>query len=233
MMLKVRDIHTFYGSSHILFGLSLAVESGEIVGLLGRNGVGKTTTLRSIIGLTPPRHGTIEFDGRDITGKPPFLLASNGIGFVPEDRRVFPNLTVEENLEVARRRPEEGEGWTTEKLYGLFPKLTTLRSQKGGYLSGGEQQMLTIARTLMLNPKLLLLDEPMEGLAPSIVSVLVKQIRDLREQGITILLSEQNVKAALRLIGRCYVIEKGTVRFEGTTEELLRNEEVGRRYLGV
>lgn len=232
-MLEVKDIHTFYGSSHILFGLSLAVKQGEIVGILGRNGVGKTTTLRSIIGLNPPRHGTIEFNGEDITGRTPYALSSNGIGFVPEDRRIFPNLTVDENLGVAIRRPKEGDGWTMEKIYVLFPKLGMLSTRKGGHLSGGEQQMLTIARTLMLNPKLLLLDEPMEGLAPTIVSSLGKQIKDLGNQGITILLSEQNVKAAVRLIGRCYVIEKGTVKFEGTTEELVQNEEVGRRYLGV
>ena len=232
-MLEVRDIHTFYGSSHILFGLSLAVRRGEIVGLLGRNGVGKTTTLRSIIGLNPPRQGTIEFSGEDVTGKSPYFLARQGIGFVPEDRRIFPNLTVEENLEVARQRSKEGGDWTIEKAYGLFPKLRMLSSRRGGHLSGGEQQMLTIARTLMLNPKLLLLDEPMEGLAPSIVSILAKQIRDLKDQGMTILLSEQNVKAAIRLISRCYVIETGAVRFEGTVEELMQNVEVGRRYLGV
>jgi len=232
-MLEVKNIHTFYGSSHILFGLSLTVKQGEIVGLLGRNGVGKTTTLRSIIGLNPPRDGTIEFNGEDITGKTPYALTSNGLGFVPEDRRIFPNLTVEENLEVARRRPKEEGGWTIEKVYGLFPKLKILSSQKGGHLSGGEQQMLTIARTLMLNPKLLLLDEPMEGLAPAVVSIIIKQITDLKTQGVTILLSEQNVKAALKLIGRCYIIEKGTVKFEGTTEQLVQNKEVGRRYLGV
>lgn len=232
-MLEVKDIHTFYGSSHILFGLSLAVRQGEIVGILGRNGVGKTTTLRSIIGLNRPRYGTIQFNGEEITGKTPYVLSSKGIGFVPEDRRIFPNLTVDENLEVAMQRPKEGVGWPIERVYGLFPKLRMLANRKGGHLSGGEQQMLTIARTLMLNPDLLLLDEPMEGLAPAIVSSLGKQIVKLRDQGITILLSEQNVKAAIKLTGRCYVIEKGTVKFEGTTEELVQNKEVGRRYLGV
>lgn len=232
-MLEVRGIHTYYGSSHVLFGLSLRVARGEIVGILGRNGVGKTTILRSIIGLTPPRQGTIEFDGHDVTGKSPYLLTRSGIGFVPEDRRVFPNLTVEENLQVAARKSDGAAAWTIDRAYGLFPKLRTLRDRKGGYLSGGEQQMLTIARTLMINPRLLLLDEPMEGLAPAIVSNLVEQIRKLKEEGLTILLSEQNVKAALRLVERCYVIEKGAVKFAGTTAELMGEEQVRQRYLGV
>jgi branched-chain amino acid transport system ATP-binding protein len=232
-MLQVKNIHTYYGSSHILFGLSLAVGRGEIVGLLGRNGVGKTTTLRSIIGLNPPRSGTIEFDGHDVTGKTPYFLSRSGVGFVPEDRRVFPNLTVEENLEVAMPRAHHPRVWTIDKAYELFPQLRTLRDRKGGYLSGGEQQMLTIARTLMINPKLILLDEPMEGLAPAIVSMLVKQIRGLKDQGMTILLSEQNVKAAIKVVERCYVIETGRVKFEGTTVQLMDNENARKRYLGV
>jgi branched-chain amino acid transport system ATP-binding protein len=232
-MLEVKELHTYYGSSHILFGLSLTVGRGEIVGLLGRNGVGKTTTLRSIIGLTPPASGTVVFDGRDITGKTPEVITAGGIGFVPEDRRVFPNLTVAENLEVAMRRTSDHEGWTIGKVYELFPKLSTLGDRKGGYLSGGEQQMLTIARTLMINPRLVLLDEPMEGLAPAIVSTLVKQIRALKDQGMTILLSEQNVKAAMKLVDRCYVIEKGRVKFEGTPAALMDDRDARTRYLGL
>jgi branched-chain amino acid transport system ATP-binding protein len=234
MILKVTDIHTYYGTSHILFGISLGVDEGEIVCCLGRNGAGKTTVIRSIMGLTPPRSGNIEFSGREITGKPPYRIACLGICWVPEDRRVFSDLTVEENLKVAvRRKGEPDKAWTTEKIWEFFPKLKDLRSHRAGYLSGGEQQMLTIGRTLMTNPQLILLDEPAEGLSPLVVRELGGRIKLLKEQKVTVLLCEQNVSFALGISERAYVIEKGTIAYQGSIEELKRNEEVKRRYLMV
>jgi branched-chain amino acid transport system ATP-binding protein len=233
MILAVEGIHTSYGLSQILFGVSLHVRAGECVSLLGRNGVGKSTTLRSIMGLTAPGRGTVAYNGQDITGKPAFRVAQLGIGFVPEDRRIFPDLSVRENLEVARktsasRRTRE---WTVQRVYDLFPVLGGLDGRKGGHLSGGEQQMLTIGRTLMGNPELLLLDEPSEGLAPLVVRDLGVQIHRLKDEGITILLSEQNARFAAALSDRAYVLEKGQVRFSGTIGELHANEEVRRQYL--
>lgn len=236
MILEVQDIYTSYGLSQILFGISLHVQQGECVSLLGRNGVGKTTTLRSIMGLTPPRQGTVRFKGEAITGKPPYRVAKLGLGFVPEDRRIFPSLSVRENLEVARKAPASGSQsavWTMERVYEIFPVLTRLNDRKGGYLSGGEQQMLTIGRTLMGNPDLLLLDEPSEGLAPLVVRDLGMQIRRLKDEGLTILLCEQNAKFATALSDRAYVLEKGQVRFSGTINELQDNEEVRRQYLAL
>ena len=229
-MLEVKGIHTFYGMSHILFDVSLEVKKGEIVCLLGRNGAGKTTTLRSIIGLTPPRQGSIKFKGEEIIGKEPYILVRKGMGYVPGDRRIFADLTVAENLEIAAR---EGGMWNKEKVYELFPALKKIESRKGGYLSGGEQQMLTIARTLMGNPELLLLDEPTEGLAPLMVKALEEQIRELKRAGLTILLAEQNVRSALRLSDRGYIIDDGRIRFQGSVEELRENEEIRRKYLLV
>ena len=233
MILEVEGIYTSYGLSQILFGISLQVSEGECVSLLGRNGVGKTTTLRSIMGLTPPRQGTVRFRSRDITGQPAYRVAKLGLGFVPEDRRIFPNLSVRENLEVARKPPASAHSnpWTVERVYEIFPILTKLEDRKGGYLSGGEQQMLTIGRTLMGNPDLLLLDEPSEGLAPLVVRDLGRQIQRLKDEGLTILLCEQNAKFATALSDRAYVLEKGQVRFAGTIEELQKNEEVRRQYL--
>jgi branched-chain amino acid transport system ATP-binding protein len=235
MILEVENIYTSYGLSQILFGISLHVNAGECVSLLGRNGVGKTTTLRSIMGLTAPRQGKVVYKGQDITGKPAFRVAKLGIGFVPEDRRIFPDLSVEENLEVARKPPASSHAteWTVERVYALFPVLTKLSDRKGGYLSGGEQQMLTIGRTLMGNPDLLLLDEPSEGLAPLVVRDLGMQIRRLKDEGITILLCEQNAKFATALSDRAYVLEKGQVRFTGTIKELQDNAEVRRQYLAL
>jgi len=235
MILVVKDVYTSYGLSQILFGVSLHVNAGECVSLLGRNGVGKSTTLRSIMGLTAPGQGTVAYNGQDITGKPAFRVAQLGIGFVPEDRRIFPDLSVRENLEVARkisasRRTRE---WTVERVYELFPVLTSLNDRKGGHLSGGEQQMLTIGRTLMGNPDLLLLDEPSEGLAPLVVRDLGAQIRRLKDEGITILLCEQNARFATALSDRAYVLEKGQVRFSGTIAELQANEEIRRQYLAL
>lgn len=233
MILTVRDLYTSYGLSQILFGVSLEVNAGECVALLGRNGVGKTTTLRSIMGLTPPRQGQVWYKNRDITGLPAYRVAKLGMGFVPEGRRIFPDLSVRENLDVARKPSASPHGtvWTIERVYDLFPILAPLDARKGGYLSGGEQQMLTIGRTLMGNPDLLLLDEPSEGLAPLVVRDLGRQIQRLKEEGLTILLCEQNTKFATALSDRAYVLEKGQVRFAGTIAALQDNEAVRRQYL--
>jgi branched-chain amino acid transport system ATP-binding protein len=233
-MLEVEGIHTFYGLSHILFGVSLKVEPGEIVCLLGRNGAGKTTTMKSIMGLTPPKQGSIRLKGEEITGKEPYLLARKGIGYIPDDRRIFADLTVGENLEIAARSSETGFAqWDKERVYKLFPALKEIESRKGGCLSGGEQKMLAIARALMGNPELLLLDEPTEGLAPMLVRALEEQIKKLRETGLTVLLAEQNVRSALRLGDRGYIIDNGQIRYQGSIEELRENEEVRKKYLLV
>jgi branched-chain amino acid transport system ATP-binding protein len=235
MILEVHNLYTSYGLSQILFGISLEVHEGECVALLGRNGVGKTTTLRSIMGLTPPRQGEVRYKAQNITGLPAYRVAKLGMGFVPEDRRIFPDLTVRENLDVARKAPASPHStvWTIERIYAIFPVLARLDERKGGYLSGGEQQMLTIGRTLMGNPDLLLLDEPSEGLAPLVVRDLGRQIQQLKEEGLTILLCEQNTKFAMALSDRTYVLEKGQVRFAGTIAELQDNEEVRRQYLAL
>ena len=229
-MLSVNGIHTYYGLSHILFDVSLTVSKGEVVGLLGRNGAGKSTTMRSILGLTPPKKGTITYNGKDITGRKPYLLVRDGIAYVPDDRRVFADLTVDDNLEIPFNRDNE---WTKERVYGLFPALAEIKSRRAGNLSGGEQQMLTVARALMTSPELLLLDEPTEGLAPLIVRDLEEQILKLRDVGISIFLSEQNVKSALKLANRVYVIDNGHIRFAGTVAELEANEEIKKKYLMV
>ena len=232
-MLEVEGIHTFYGLSHILFGVSLRVEEKALVCLLGRNGAGKTTTLRSIIGLNPPRQGAIRFRGEDVTNLDPHLLTRRGISYVPDDRRIFGDLTVGENLEIAVRKPKIGEGWGREKVFEIFPALRKIESRKGGCLSGGEQKMLAVARALMGNPDLLLLDEPTEGLAPALVRSLEEQIKRLRESGLTVLLAEQNVKSALRLSDRGYIIDNGQIRYQGSIEELRTNEEIRKKYLLV
>ena len=216
-LLQAQDVHTAYGLSRVLFGVSLEVEAGECVCLLGRNGVGKSTTMRSIMGLTPPQSGRITWKTRDITGWPPYRIAQAGIGFVPEDRRIFADLTVWENLDVAAR---PRGSWTVERVFDLFPKLAELANRNGGFLSGGEQQMLTIARTLMGNPELLLLDEPSEGLAPLVVDHLREQIARLKQEGLTILLAEQNTEFSLALADRVYVLEKGSIRFSGPAARL-------------
>jgi branched-chain amino acid transport system ATP-binding protein len=219
-LLSIDEIHTAYGLSRVLFGISLEIEGGECVCLLGRNGVGKTTTMRSVMGLTPPGGGHIRWRGHDITGWAPHRIARAGIGFVPEDRRIFAELTVRENLEVGVRAARRPGRWTIEAVGDLFPILRERRDQPGGFLSGGEQQMLTIARTLTGNPELLLLDEPSEGLAPLVVDVLRDKIAELKAQGLTILLAEQRVDFALALADRVYVLEKGTIRFSGAAAEL-------------
>jgi len=232
MILEVNNIYTSYGLSQILFGISLKVNEGEVVSLLGRNGVGKTTTLRSIMGLTPSHSGSIKWKGEEIAAKPSYQIAKMGIGFVPEDRRIFSDLTVWENLDVAiKSSGKRGPSWTMERVFELFPALEPLQNRRGGFLSGGEQQMLTIARALMGNPELLLLDEPSEGLAPVVVQHLGEQISKLREEGMTILLCEQNTQFALDLSDRLYILEKGEVRYEGSVAEFLKDEESYRAYL--
>jgi branched-chain amino acid transport system ATP-binding protein len=228
-LLLVEDLHAYYGQSHILFGISLRVDRGEVVFLLGRNGAGKTTTLKSIMGVVPPRRGRVRYKGEDLTGRPPHEIARRGIGYVPDDRRIFADLTVAENLEIATRTG--GGYWTLGRVFELFPVLWEKRRHKGGHLSGGEQKMLAIARALVGDPELLLLDEPMEGLAPLLVRALEERITALKATGLTVLLAEQNVQAALRLADRGYVIDDGRIRYEGSVADLRANEEVRRRYL--
>jgi len=232
MLLEVKEINTFYGISHILFNVSLGVDTGEVVCILGRNGVGKTTLLRSIMGLTAPRSGKILLGGVDIRGKQPFEVARLGIGFVPEDRVIFPALTVSENLEMGTKKGGKGP-WTFERVFSMFPILEKRRAQMGGTLSGGEQQMLTIARTLMGNPRVLLLDEPSEGLSPLIVKELGSYVRTLKEEEMPMLLSEQNSAFTLRFSDRAYILEKGEVRWKGDTKELKEKPEILKTYLGV
>lgn len=229
-MLDVSRIHTFYDTSHVLFDVSFKLQKGELVGLLGRNGAGKSTTLRSIMGLTPPKQGRITYNGEDVTGQKPHILSRMGIGYVPDDRRVFADLSIDDNLEIVHRTKTD---WGKERVYSLFPALKEIRTRLGGNLSGGEQQMLTIGRALMSSPDLLLLDEPTEGLAPLVVRQLEKQILALKKTGISILLSEQNVKSALKLIDRVYVIDNGYIRYEGTAVEFNQNAEIKRKYLMV
>ncbi len=233
MLLRVEGIDTYYETTHILFGVTLEINQGETVCVLGRNGVGKTTLMRSIIGLTPPRKGTISFQGNKINGKQPFHIARLGVGFVPENRDIFPNLTVEENLEIATIKRKNEGAWNLDTVYALFPLLKQRRKQWGGTLSGGEQQMLTIARTLMGNPVLLLLDEPSEGLAPLVVEMIKEQILRIQQEGMTILLSEQNSATALEVSQRAYILEKGQVSWQGATSELSDNPKIMEKYLGV
>jgi branched-chain amino acid transport system ATP-binding protein len=232
-LLTVEDIHTAYGLSRVLFGVSLEIAAGECVCLLGRNGVGKTTTMRSVMGLTPPASGRVMWKGEDITGWPPHKVARAGIGFVPEDRRIFAELSVWENLDVAGRAGRRRGHWTIETVYELFPVLRALRNRQGGFLSGGEQQMLTIGRTLMGNPELLLLDEPSEGLAPLVVEALRLKIDELRKAGLTILLAEQGVEFSLSLADRVYVLEKGTVRHAGPAAQLREDKELRERLMAI
>jgi len=233
--LVVENIHTFYGTSHILFGISLKVNRGECVCLLGRNGVGKTTTLKTIMGLAHAKQGTITYNGKNLTGLPPYEIARMGIGYVPDERLIFPDLTVRENLEIAAKEPVTSDTapWTVERVYELFPILEPLDGRPGGYLSGGEQQMLTCSRTLMGNPSLMLLDEPVEGLAPVVVQEVTHQIKHLKKMGLTILLAEQNIQFATEISDRAYVIEGGQVRYEGTMAELERQPDIKEKYLMI
>jgi branched-chain amino acid transport system ATP-binding protein len=232
MMLEVQGIHTYYGLSHILFDVSLKVKKGQVVCLLGRNGAGKTTTFRSIMGLNPPSRGQIRFNEADVTGNPPYQLVRRGMGWVPDDRRIFADLTVGENLEIAERKGPGGEKWDKQKVYNLFPALKDLDSRKGGLLSGGEQKMLAIGRALMTHPQFLLLDEPTEGLAPVLVKSLGERIQKLKDAGLTVLLAEQNVKFTLTLSDYGYIIDNGRICYQGAVEELVDNQEV-RRICGI
>lgn len=232
--LRVEKINTFYGLSHILFDVSLEVKQGELVVLLGRNGAGKTTTMVSIMGLNPPKSGSIEYRGQEISGLAPYRIARMGIGFVPEDRKIFPDLTVAANLDVARRKDRNrASRWTLQRIYELFPVLEKFAQRRGGTLSGGEQQMLTVARTLMGDPDLLLLDEPSEGLAPLVVRMLGGALDVIKGEGVTILLSEQNLKFALKHAERAYIVDNGAIKYEGSISELERDEEIKKRYLAV
>jgi branched-chain amino acid transport system ATP-binding protein len=236
-MLEVRDVHSYYGKSHILHGVSLRLSEGELVCLLGRNGVGKSTTLKSIMGLVKAREGSIRFKEQELSGKQPFEIARLGVGYVPEDRRIFRSLTVHENLSIGIKGSEDGrkqgQGWTIEKIYDFFPLLKNRQNNKGGHLSGGEQQMLTVARTLMGNPELILVDEPTEGLAPLIVKDVLEMLAAVRKSGVTVLMVEQNFKGAVKIANRFYVMGKGKIVFMGSVEELMTAEDVRRNYLEV
>jgi len=232
-MLEVHEINTYYGRSHILFNLSLNVEIGEIVCLLGRNGSGKTTTLRSIMRLTPTQSGSIKLEGMEISKRPAFQIWRMGVGYVPEHRGIFPGLTVHENLWITHRPTRGGSGRTIKETYDLFPTLKQLDRRQGDRLSGGQQQMLAIARSLGGNPKLLLLDEPSTGLSPLVLRDLGEKIEGFRERKIAILLAEQNVKFAMDIGHRVYILNKGEISYEGTTAELQHRKDLMKKYLGV
>ena len=230
MALEVEGVHTYYGESHVLQGISLRVDPGEVLAILGRNGMGKTTLIRTIIGFTPPREGRVLYEGTEITRLPPFRMVALGMALVPQGRRVFPSLSVRENLDVARR----GEGrWSLEQVYALFPRLRDRAGNRANKLSGGEQQMLAIGRALMSNPDLLLMDEPTEGLAPLLVREVGRVITELKRSGLSILLVEQNLALALSVADRVHVLSRGQIVHTGTPAELMGNDDVKTRYLGV
>jgi len=233
-LLDVTGLNAFYGKAHILFDLDLQVCKGEVVALVGRNGAGKSTTMKALMGLLDRVRGAVRFRGREIGGKPAYQIARLGLGFVPEDRRIFTDLTVLENLDIGRRPPRDGApSWTPDKLFQLFPNLGAMRNRPGGQMSGGEQQMLTVARTLMGNPELILLDEPSEGIAPVIVEQMAHMILEVKQQGMTVLLSEQNTHFANLVSDRVYVLEKGQVRFQGSMQSLMENHAVRQSFLEV
>ena len=232
-MLKLVDVHTYYGESHVLQGISLEVKEGSAVALLGRNGMGKTTTLHSIIGFTPPRSGKVIFKGKELTGLQPYQIAQMGVALVPQGRRIFPSLSVRENLTMSARSRGKEDGWSLDRVYSLFPILKERANLKGGVLSGGEQQMLSISRALMTNPDLILIDEPSEGLAPLIVQELKGIIGQLHQRDFSILLVEQNMTLALGTADHVYITNKGVIVYESSPEELRENEEVQARYLGA
>jgi branched-chain amino acid transport system ATP-binding protein len=235
-MLELNKINTFYDKSHILHDISMEIREGEVVGILGRNGVGKSTTLKSIIGIAPPKSGSIRFRNKEMVGLSPHEIARLGIGYVPENRRIFPTLTVRENLLMGMKRgkkPTQDKGWTIERIYDLFPALKERDSLKGGYLSGGEQQMLTIGRTLMGDPQLILLDEPTEGLAPQVVEAVANVIREIHQSGVLVLLVEQSMEVVTDLADTIFIMSKGEIVFTGTPDELKAKPEVSERYLEV
>jgi branched-chain amino acid transport system ATP-binding protein len=233
-MLAVTDLHAYYGRAHILHGVSLEASAGEVVALLGRNGAGKSTTMKAIMGLVPPARGEVSFAGERIDRLPPYRIARLGLGYVPEERRIFTELTVMENLEVGRQPARDAvPAWTEDRLFALFPNLGRLRERPGGRMSGGEQQMLTFARTLMGNPRCVLLDEPSEGLAPIIVEQMARSIRALKSGGLSVLLCEQNLRFCEAVADRAYIIEKGQIRFAGTMAELAANAALREQYLSV
>ena len=235
-MLELSKINTFYEKSHILHDVSMEIREGEVVGVLGRNGVGKSTTLKSIIGIVPPKSGSIRFRDKETVGLRPHQIARLGIGYVPENRRIFPTLTVRENLLMGMKRgkkPTQEKGWTIERIYNLFPLLKERDSFKGGYLSGGEQQMLTIGRTLMGDPQLILLDEPTEGLAPQVVEAVANVIREIHQSGVSVLLVEQAMEVIIELAETIFVMSKGEIVFKGTPEELTARPEISEKYLEV
>lgn len=233
-LLKVENLTVAYGISQVLHEVSISVQRGELVSLVGRNGVGKSTTMRGIMGLTPPKSGSVKWKGQEIRGRAPHRNALDGLGYVPEDRRIFSSLTVWENLDVARLPARDGAAaWDEDRVFDFFPDLKTFKDRPGGLLSGGQQQMLTIGRTLMGNPELVLLDEPSEGIAPIIVANIEKKIRELKAAGLSIVLAEQNLDFVLALSDRCYVLEKGRVVFSGTADELRNNQEVQDKYLHI
>jgi len=236
-MLEVKDIHSYYGKSHILHGVSLELKEGELVCLLGRNGVGKSTTLKSIMGVVKPQQGSIRFHDQELVGLAPYEIARLGIGYVPEDRRIFRSLTVHENLLMGIKSGKKGNagevGWTIERVYKLFPKLQERCNNKGSHLSGGEQQMLTVVRTLMGNPRVILVDEPTEGLAPLIVKDVLEMLAAVRKSGVTVLMVEQNFKSAIKNVDRFYIMSNGQIVFSGNQAELLAAEDVRKNYLEV
>jgi len=230
-MLRVEDLHTYYGQGHVLQGVNLEVPVGRIAAVLGRNGVGKTTTLRSIVGLTPPRRGHVLLAGQDVAGWPPHRIVRVGLGYVPEGRMIFPDLTVVENIQVAQRVP--ARLWTMERLFGLFPALAERRRSKGSQLSGGEQQMLAVARALVTDPRVILLDEPSQGLAPLIVKEVFRIIAAMRSEGISVLVVEQNVRVSLAIADRAYVLDDGKIVYSGSAAELAADEDRVRAMAGA
>ncbi len=232
-MLELADVHTYYGDSYVLQGISLEVKEGSTVALLGRNGMGKTTTIRSIIGLTPPRHGVVRFKGKDVTALETYQIAKMGLGLVPQGRQIFPSLSVKENLTMSAKTGGKDNPWSLDRVYSFFPVLKERANLQGNLLSGGEQQMLTTARALMTNPDLLLMDEPSEGLAPLLVREIGHIISQLKESGFSILLVEQNLPMALSVADYIYVINKGTIVYQSAPEEFRGNEEVKAKYIGV
>ena len=233
-VLAVRGLSAWYGRAQVLFDVALDVARGEVVALMGRNGAGKSTTLRAIMGLVERTRGEVTFDGRSLRGMQPFEIARRGLGYVPEDRRIFTELSVRENLEVGRQPPHAGApSWNREKLFRVFPNLAEMQARAGGRISGGEQQMLTVARTLMGNPVLILLDEPSEGIAPRIVEAMANMVLELKHEGLSVVLCEQNLHFAALVSDRAYVIEKGQIRYSGTMAELAANEAVKREYLSL